>query len=884
MRKLLLTFLMLLFVCSSASAQHGIQNFNVLIVHSYHKEMQWVEEVHRGIEQELMQSLGSSLDLKVEYMDSKRYVDDTYYSLLEATWRHKYRNVRLDCIIVCDDNALNLVLQLRDNLFNSIPIVFCGVNLYEPQRFATLDNITGVVEAYDLHGTLDIVQSLQPGATKIYIVNDETTTGRANRSRLEAIYPEFSDQFTFEFSGSLPLSQLQNKLRNLSTDTVVLLMSYNRDADGQILRYRDSMHLVRESTTRPVFGVWSFFLGKGIVGGSLVSGESQGKTAAELALLILHGQDASSLPVITESPNHPMFDFNELQRFAIPRSVLPPESIIINIPVTIWNKYKTVILTAIFLFICQSLIIALLIRNIRQRKESEEKLLKNRQNLAVTLEAIGDAVVSVDNKHTIIRANSAASNLFATPVENLRGKNLPDFLTQLDPILGSELSDLIRLSCDTGQSIGIPVGAVLTLENNSGKHVSGNCSPIRDASGSIQGAVLILHDITETQTMQAMLAQSRKMEAIGQLAGGVAHDFNNLLTGISGFAELLSIQLEDDTPKRETARKIIDAAARAADLTRKLLSFARKGKIVSSPVDCHEALRSAIGLLERSLDKSIELQLQLHAEHSVILGDRMQLENVFLNLGINGADAMSDGGILTFTTADLRLDRELSCDFGEFLKPGNYLQITVSDTGCGIDESVRQQIFEPFYTTKEKGKGTGLGLPAVLGAINDHGGRIRLVSEPDRGTAFNLYFPIQPQHQPVKTEVQLPSESGNATVLVIDDESIILASAKGLLNELGYKVIVANDPGTGIEIYSRKYDEIDIIILDMIMPEMNGTACFKELKNINPDVRVLISSGFAKSSHFKEVEKLGALGFLQKPYSATEVSKAIRSVLHSRQT
>jgi CheY-like chemotaxis protein len=382
--------------------------------------------------------------------------------------------------------------------------------------------------------------------------------------------------------------------------------------------------------------------------------------------------------------------------------------------------------------------------------------------------------------------------------------------------------------------------------------------------------------------MQIMLAQSRKMEAIGQLAGGVAHDFNNLLTGISGFAELLTIQLHDDALKRDIAQKIINAAGRAADLTRKLLSFARKGKVISSPVDCHEALRSAVGLLEHSLDKSIKLSCRLEAERSIIIGDPMQLENVFLNLGINGADAMPDGGQLTFSTGNLQSTEPLTCEFGEILEPGHYIRIRVSDTGCGINPELRQIIFEPFYTTKEEGRGTGLGLSAVFGAVKDHGGKIRLFSEVDGGTDFDIYFPLEKVLEPVLNTIRMPQKGGNATVLVIDDEDLILSSANGLLTALGYNVILAESGRNGIEMYRRMHEEIDIVLLDMIMPEMNGTTCFKELKNINPDVQVLISSGFTRTSRFSEAEQLGARGFLQKPYSAAEVSRAIEAVLQPR--
>ncbi len=285
--------------------------------------MQWVEEVHQGIEKELLTAMGTTIDVKVEYMDSKRYVSESYYNMLASLWSYKYKNNNLDCLIVCDDNALNLALFLRDDLFKDVPIVFCGVNFYDPDRFASIGNITGVIEAYDLPGTLKIIKQLMPERNRLFIINDDTTTGQANKERIEAISYDFLNHFNFMYSGKLSIENLQSVVENLSADTAILLMSFNRDAEDNILRYRDAIHAIRKVSASPIFGVWSFYLGKGIVGGSLVNGEGQGQKAAELCLQILRGTPADKIPIIQTSPNLPMFDHKELDRFAINTASLP---------------------------------------------------------------------------------------------------------------------------------------------------------------------------------------------------------------------------------------------------------------------------------------------------------------------------------------------------------------------------------------------------------------------------------------------------------------------------------------------------------------------------------------------------------------------------------
>jgi CheY-like chemotaxis protein len=263
----------------------------------------------------------------------------------------------------------------------------------------------------------------------------------------------------------------------------------------------------------------------------------------------------------------------------------------------------------------------------------------------------------------------------------------------------------------------------------------------------------------------------------------------------------------------------------------------------------------------------------------VIIGDPSQLENIFLNLAINSADAMPDGGILTIVTANVEISTPEQCAFGETLLPGAYLRVQIIDNGCGIDQAIREQIFEPFFTTKDQGKGTGLGLAAVFGSMKEHDGRIQLISEVGVGTEFILFFPLfEGEHTETRQEIATPTGEGS-TILVIDDERLILASAKGLLTELGYNVLLAEGATAGIDTYRRYYHEIDLVLLDMIMPEMNGTACFKQLLAINNDVCALICSGFTKTEKYTEAEKLGIRGYIQKPYSASELSHAIRNAL-----
>lgn len=876
MRLFLYIFLFLALTPRWSQGGSHYYKHNVLIIHSYHKDMEWVEQIQEGIVEEFKKE-DLSVDFKVEYMDSKRYSSAVYYDMLKALWQYKYQQSQFDCIIVSDDNALNLLLSIRDDIFPGVPLVFCGINLYDPDRFSPYNNITGVVESFDLTGTLDIIKKLFPTRRNLFIINDTTVTGKANKSRLEAIAYDYSTHFNFVYVGNLSTATLTTSLESLSEDTAILLMSYTRDRDGKVLRYRDAIRLVSTNAKNPVFGVWSFYLNKGIVGGSLVNGQSQGQRAAYLCLKILSGIPASALRIIEKSPNLPMFDQTELDRFSISTSVLPPGSIITNIPITLWNTHKYKIIFYASVVILQSFLIGLLVYNARKRFAGEKRLLKTKKNLSTTLESLQEGVISLDSNFTIIQINSSAASLFELPPAQLLAQNFPNLIMRLDPELGSQFQQTIKHCHNTGENIDFPENTRLTLSKGQPKIMSGSCAPTRDDANAIIGVVLICNDVTENKSIQAMLNQSRRLEAIGHLAGGVAHDFNNILTGISGYAEMLSLQLKDDEKKRVSALRILQASNRAADLTKQLLSFARKGKVISSPIDCHIALKTVIGLLKRSLDKNIALSSHFNAEYPVIIGDPTQLENILLNLGINGADAMEKGGQLTMATDNIVLESPFPCEFGEILPPGLYLCISIRDTGHGIDPESCRIIFEPYYTTKERGKGTGLGLAAVYGAMKEHGGGLQLQSELDTGTVFSLFFPVETEKLPKAMERHF-TESGDETILVVDDEQLILSATKGLLSELGYQVLQAKGCERALKVYENNQEDIDLILLDMIMPEVDGTDCYKKLKTINPEVKVVICSGFSKASRFRAVEQLGVSGFLQKPYSAADVNTIIQQV------
>ena len=381
----------------------------------------------------------------------------------------------------------------------------------------------------------------------------------------------------------------------------------------------------------------------------------------------------------------------------------------------------------------------------------------------------------------------------------------------------------------------------------------------------------------ERGRLEEQLRQAQKMEAVGQLAGGIAHDFNNILTIVKGNAELLKMGLPSTGDQAEFADEVIKGANRAADLIRQLLAFARKGKWQVVPVDIHNTIAQTVNMLAHSIDRRIDIRMELHASPSTVMGDPTQLQNALLNLGVNARDAMADGGVLTYATRNVTLAEADSNEHPYELTSGNFLEICVTDTGVGMDEQTQERVFEPFFTTKEVGKGTGLGLAGVYGCVKSHDGSISVASEPGRGATFAILLPLAPAG--VATEGRTAPRDdlvrGTGHVLVLDDERGVRNFARAVLQDLGYTVWTCADGAEGLDYYRRHYQEIDLVILDLIMPRMNGRDVFSQMKKINPHVRALISSGFSHSEATRRMLDAGALALLNKPFEVTELSRAV---------
>lgn len=409
--------------------------------------------------------------------------------------------------------------------------------------------------------------------------------------------------------------------------------------------------------------------------------------------------------------------------------------------------------------------------------------------------------------------------------------------------------------------------------------VSVNASIIRDEAG--QPLVrTVARDITEKKNLEAKVIHAQRIDSIGNLAGGVAHDFNNILTSILGSTSIMKRKMKHDDHWYRFADIIETAARRGAALTRQLLTFARKGHVQFRPVIVNDIIEETLRLFERSIDKKISIEKDLLAQVCIISGDDGQLQQSLLNLLINARDAMPDGGTITVQSQKKHFEEDTTGAV-EILK-GDYIAISVIDTGIGMDKDIQQHIFEPFFTTKDRGKGTGLGLSVVYGVVNSHNGFISVQSEPMHGTQFTMHFPILPASENLRSSIRHSKlERGTEQIIIIDDEKDVAGVIGGMLESLGYHITIVDSGRKAINLFKKK-KRFDVVILDLNMPKMSGKETFEKLKEIDPKIPVIISTGYSDRDMDVSQWRDMVDAFLQKPYPIEELSKAIRLILDNK--
>jgi len=527
-------------------------------------------------------------------------------------------------------------------------------------------------------------------------------------------------------------------------------------------------------------------------------------------------------------------------------------------------------------------------RSHRKLLDEQQKLQTSEEKFRTFFEFAPDGTVISTASGKILSCNQAYREMFQIHDKEFHSKSAKDFYFDpraRDRLLAQlfEVGEVKNIEVVFRKRNGTELPALVSMRLFSSRIMKEEDGLLENENALIQTTI---RDISEKKEVEKQLAQAHKLQSIGLLAGGVAHDFNNILSGIMGYAGLIRIQTPADKDVHQYAKIIEKAAIKGSELTKKLLAFARGGKYLIEDVNLNEIAEDVLEIMAHTIEKKIVISKDFDPDLLNVRADASQMNQVLLNLCINARDAMKglDRCELLIKTFTIYLEKR-SFSTGDVCQPGEYVGIAVSDSGSGMRRDLLPKIFDPFFSTKEKGQGTGLGLSMVYGIIRNHDGYIDVNSEPGKGSTFVIYLPAASAWETGRDKVAGPDKKtagetpgGTETILLVDDEAVVRNFTQVLLGEKGYNVLLAEDGEDAIAVYMTNPDTIDLVLLDMIMPKKNGTEVFYELKKINPDVKVIIVSGFSMDYQAQQLLKDGAYTFIQKPYRTDKLLLAIREL------
>ncbi len=519
-------------------------------------------------------------------------------------------------------------------------------------------------------------------------------------------------------------------------------------------------------------------------------------------------------------------------------------------------------------------------------KHSMEKRLKdNEQWLTTTLKSIGDAVITTDMQGSITFMNSVAESLTEWNLKDVEGQSSEKVF---NIVIGNKKSlqdNPIKTVMNKDKSIEYSDGCILITKRKKEIPISYNAAPIRDDRGNLKGVVLVFRDMTERLGLEEQLRQSQKLEAIGQLAGGVAHDFNNIMTSIQLGIDLSLMDIKPGTPNADELKKnmkdIQHSASHAAKLAQQLLMFSRKHPMNPKLIDLNTLVKQSSSLLERLMGEDVQMKSVLTPDLWSTHADEGTIEQVIMNLIINAKDAMPSGGTLTLETDNCKVTESM-CKNIKGAQPGKYICLTFKDTGAGIKEEIIEHIFEPFFSTKGPGKGTGLGLSVVYGIIKQHKGWIHVESAVNQGTTFKIYLPAQgnkPSTNNINKIKNSHTTDKGKKILVVEDEKQVREFFDKALTKVGYSVFAAEDSKQALEIFNREKGNIHLIFSDVVLPGINGVELVEKLRELKPELRILLCSGYTDDkSRWEEIEAKG-YHFLDKSFTIKTLANKIQEVM-----
>ena len=869
--------------CAGAQESAGRRSQRILYLNSYNNGYPWSDNILEGIRSVLpVESL--SLNFQMEYLDAKRYESEQMQTVLFNYFKAKFARDRFDIIITSDNNALDFALKYRFRLFAGVPIVFCGINNYHPSMIEEQSAITGIAETVAFKDNMDIIRRLHPNARKMVIVGSTSVTSRAIISEIRQAIKQDKIDYSFTFKTGFQLQALKtgtpDYLADLSLDSLLYIVPGGSEkGDGNLYSIQEIAAMICRSTNRPVYSSWEFLMGTGIVGGKLASGMAQGKAAARLALRILDGEDPALIPVKTAEGHAYTFDHNVLKRLGADMSLLPAGSRIINEPYDFYRLNRGIFWLIISGLLVLACMVVLLAVSIAQKKRANQAMEKSKMQLQLILDNIPHLVFWQDLNLNLVDVNLSFLKFFRirdkADIINRDISSVPDlaYTAEESRQLGREVLEtaapfharLLKIQRSDQEQVWLEINKV----------------PLLDKKNRVAGVLSTAEDITKKINLEKQLGQAQKMEALGILSGGIAHDFNNILTSIINSAELAMDDVPEDSLTHKDLERVLSAGKRGAELVKQILTFSRPGHVRFRKLDLARVVKDAMALVETSFPGNIEVVKIMAQGKFMCRGDVIQIHQVVMNLCTNAFQALGGKGGRIEVKLDERVltDPDPGNDDPFNLPPGHYVELTISDNGPGIDPEILDKVFDPFFSTKGKNIGSGLGLSMVHGIVQGHNGVISLTSKAYDLTRFTVLLPrmdqVEDEDRPAENNVCL----GQGTILFVEDDPEQRQSVPRIIEKLGYLVTAADSASQALTLIRQNPSGFDLVITDYDMPKITGLELARQLARILPGLPVIMVSG--RNVEFSRQESSNIKDFIVKPYDKAILSRGINDVLCS---
>ena len=860
--------LTLLFSVNFAEATSNKKN--VLFLNSYHNGYHWSDGLLKGVRTVLGNS-DQKIDLQIEYMDAKKFSYSDVSQNLLALYKNKFKDEIFDIIVVSDNDALNFVNEHRSDLFPGIPVVFCGINDLNKSDL-TSGNITGVVEVFDFIATVNVAKAIHPERKRMVILIDDSTAGTAIRKQVEKIIKEKDTGLKIEYWIQLSLPEAKRQVSNLPDDSMLFIAPYYQTtSDGTFYTSEEVSDAIYQHSSVPIYTSWEFMVGYGAVGGRVLSGFEQGKTAGRMALSILNGTPAEEIEIINEPGGIYLFDHAVMETLNINQTLLPPNRKIINKPAAIYAISKDLFWTImISLFLLLIALIAMAVAMIERRKV--ESKIKDQLSFQETLmDTIPQLVSWKDLDGKYLGANRAFTDFFGIKdTQDVVGLSTEDLI---------EDDDYVQWSISVDHAVVDSKKAFRKLR----RHVTDqddneawgevNKVPLKGQGDRLLGVLSTAENITKEQSLERQLLQSQKLEAIGTLAGGISHDFNNILTSIINSTELAIGDISPGTQTEADLQRVLKAARRGGQVVQQILSFSRPSTEGFHPTDLADIVKEVVHLMVASTPANIQVVSHIEeGQDFFVHADPTQIHQAILNLTTNGYHALRElGGCLRIGITKTYLKN--ADDHSDTVEPKQLIKLSVVDDGPGISEEIINKIFDPFFSTKSKTEGSGLGLAVVHGIIFNHQGTIKVMSEQGKGTTFEILLPaVKGKGKPL-LESKSNTSGQEGSILFVEDDVDQLQTTPRLLEDMGYSVTALRDPIEALKLVSSGTQHFDILISDFDMPKMSGEENAKSL----PYLPVILVSG-REDARYAAQNCPNIFQVIIKPYYKKDLAESLAGI------